>query len=118
MPVQNGRSDPAAAAKGTPGGHVGAAGLLARSMRNARPEVTSNDSRRLPTIVPALPVGERFGPLAPIAVFGVVGGLVILLALLVVETRTATHQRTERAARGAGGSAETTTTASPVRPAA
>ena len=71
----------------------------------------------LPTIAPALTVGELFGPLAPIAAIGVVGGLVILVALIVVENRTAARQRADRAARDAGGSTETTT-ASPVRPAA
>jgi putative effector of murein hydrolase LrgA (UPF0299 family) len=69
------------------------------------------------TIAPAQTVGELFGPLAPIAVLGVIGGLVILVALLVAEARSTARRSVERGARETRALGETKT-ASPVRPAA
>jgi putative effector of murein hydrolase LrgA (UPF0299 family) len=45
-----------------------------------------------PTIAPAQTVGELFGPLATIAVLGVVVGLVILVALLVAEAASSSRR--------------------------
>jgi hypothetical protein len=66
-------------------------------------------------IAPAMTLGELFGPLAPIAVFGVIAALVILLALIVTDSGAARQQ-----ARAGRDSAlpEKTPAAAPVRPAA
>jgi hypothetical protein len=70
-----------------------------------------------PTIAPAQTVGELFGPLATIAVLGVVVGLVILVALLVAEAASSSR-RTGRQPVRRGRAARETKTVSPVRPAA
>jgi len=69
-----------------------------------------------PTVAPALSVGELFGPLAPIAVLGVVLGMAILVTLLLVEARSATRRRgrTTRRSSASPGAEQV----SPVRPAA
>jgi len=59
-----------------------------------------------PTIAPAQTLGEIFGPLAPIAVFGVVVGLAILVALLVTEAVSSSRRHVGRAVRQAGASRE------------
>ncbi len=70
-----------------------------------------------PTIAPAQTVGELFGPLAPIAAFGVVGALIILVALILADRRTAARRRPPEAAAAPSGPDKTPAAAS-VRPAA
>lgn len=69
-----------------------------------------------PIVAPAITLGELFGPLASIAVVGVLAGLLIVVALVLTESRTR-RQRPDPAARAerpAGKGAG----ASPLRPAA
>jgi len=70
-----------------------------------------------PTIAPAQTVGQLFGPLASIAVFGVVVGLAILVALLVTEAASSSRRRVGRAVRRASAARESKPI-SRVRPAA
>jgi len=69
-----------------------------------------------PMVAP-LTVGELFGPLATVAVLGVVLGLAILVALLVTEAARSSRRRVQGAVRPAGASRETKVV-SRVRPAA
>jgi hypothetical protein len=66
-------------------------------------------------IAPAMTLGELFGPLAPIAVFGVIAALVILLALIVMDSGAA---RQQDQAGGDLALPEKAPAAAPVRPAA
>ena len=66
-----------------------------------------------PVIAPPMTLGDVFGPLAPVAVFCVIAGLVVVLALSTAEALTAARRRhRESSVRPA------TPAASPVRPAA
>jgi hypothetical protein len=70
-----------------------------------------------PMVAPAQTLGELFGPLATIAVLGVVAGLAILVALLVTEAARSSRRHLRGAARGAHAP-HGTKSVSPVRPAA
>ena len=70
-----------------------------------------------PTIAPTQTVGELFGPLATIAVFGVVIGLAILVALLVTEAASSSRHHVRRGVRRPSAPRETKPV-SRVRPAA
>jgi hypothetical protein len=70
-----------------------------------------------PAVAPAMTVGDLFGPLAPIAAFGVIGGLMVLVALIVTQSWTAARRRRDAAASPSGIPGEART-ASPTRPAA
>ena len=70
-----------------------------------------------PTIAPVETVGQLFGPLASIAVFGVLLGLAILVALLVTEAASSSRRRVRRAVPRASATRESNPV-SRVRPAA
>jgi hypothetical protein len=66
---------------------------------------------------PAMTVGDLFGPLAAIAVFGVIAGLMVLLALIVTQSWTAAR-RLRDAAASPSRVRDEAQVASPTRPAA